>query len=982
MFTIGNIEKKLLDLLAEEEPLNPFTDQELANKLGVARATVTLLRAKLGIANAKERRSKALAALIHRERKGSETSCRSVVRSLAEKGIRVSHATVSKLVHSETAKVEEMRPQINKVGNNQVDNGVVHQAFQTLVGAEGSLRFAIEMAQAAVSYPGGLHTLITGPTGVGKTELASAMYRYAVAAGRLSKDAPFVSFNCADYADNPQLLMAYLFGCKKGAYTGAIEDRVGVVEIANGGVLFLDEIHRLPPQGQEMLFSILDRGCFRRLGETTWERKTAFLLIAATSFPPDKALIEAMRRRIPVVIELPPLCSRPREERRELVIRFFTEEAAKIGSSIELDPMLVEALLLYPCPGNVGQLKADIQVACARAFLKYITGTRGGVVVYLDDAPQTVLEALTNNSLRDKLWPSLEGRIIVTPKTPDSNHRSVTSDVYMVPTNVYEWLESYYRKRNDIQDPAQRALVVGSELERFIESQLRYFETNRALLTDKKIGDLSRPSIIESLKRALVKEFPYALRDTPLITCIAMHLATSAQRYSEGGSPINPEVLLSFGRVNERLREIARRILQHVAIETGISFPPYEDYMLALYLSHAGSKESAGGSPAVGILIVSYGRVASAVRDVVGSLLPGVKLEIMELEYGENWERLRSRLETALKETDGGAGVAVVTDDGLDSIIRTVAAQCGVKIRTFTPLCTTNVLKVARNVNEGKQLSEVVETAGQSIPGEESKAPEEVYLPQAEIIPDLESKKPPVVLVTCITGKGWAERFASELKTSLNMHAEVWPVSVVEAESVWKRERPRVIAVIGPFDPGLSGVVYYPVNKILSPEGRGEVERLIQRYFSRQASEGLGMREVLDPDLIFLDVEANEREQIIRWLCKKLEKKGYIKKSFVDTVLERERMGSTYVGNGVAIPHGIPDEVVKQAIAIGRVKRDCLWADETVRLVFLLALRREARLVIKQLYERVLSNKELINELLNAEDKAAFTKLLFYSVGF
>ncbi len=67
--------------------------------------------------------------------------------------------------------------------------------------------------------------------------------------------------------------MSLLFGYKKGAFTGAEYDAPGLVEEADEGVLFLDEIHRLPPKGQEILFSILDRGKFRRLGETNAERK-------------------------------------------------------------------------------------------------------------------------------------------------------------------------------------------------------------------------------------------------------------------------------------------------------------------------------------------------------------------------------------------------------------------------------------------------------------------------------------------------------------------------------------------------------------------------------------------------------------------------------------------------------------------------------------------------------------------------------------
>jgi len=127
--------------------------------------------------------------------------------------------------------------------------------FRALVGWKESLPPAIKQAKAAVLYPGGgLHTLICGPTGVGKSVLAELMFQFGVQSGVFRRGARLVTFNCADYASNPQLLMAQLFGVAKGAYTGADRDQAGLVEQADGGMLFLDEVHRLPPEGQEMLF--------------------------------------------------------------------------------------------------------------------------------------------------------------------------------------------------------------------------------------------------------------------------------------------------------------------------------------------------------------------------------------------------------------------------------------------------------------------------------------------------------------------------------------------------------------------------------------------------------------------------------------------------------------------------------------------------------------------------------------------------------
>lgn len=178
--------------------------------------------------------------------------------------------------------------------------------FNYLIGANTSLKNQIEQAKAALLYPpNGLHTLIIGSTGVGKSLFVNIMYQYSKYIKKLPEDAPFVVFNCADYANNPQLLLSYIFGHIKGAFTGADKEKEGIVEKADGGILFLDEIHRLPPEGQEMIFYFMDTGTYNKLGETDRQRKANVLLIGATTEDPNSTLLNTFIRRIPITIVIP-----------------------------------------------------------------------------------------------------------------------------------------------------------------------------------------------------------------------------------------------------------------------------------------------------------------------------------------------------------------------------------------------------------------------------------------------------------------------------------------------------------------------------------------------------------------------------------------------------------------------------------------------------------------------------------------------------
>ena len=189
--------------------------------------------------------------------------------------------------------------------------------------------------------------LILGPSGVGKSHLADAMYEFAKSTKNFNDNSKYIVFNCADYADNPQLLLSQLFGSVKGAYTGASEDKIGIVESCNGGILFLDEVHRLPSEGQEILFSILDRGSFRRLGESENVRKSNVMIIAATTENVESSLLLTFRRRIPMVIEIPPIKDRPYEERFELINKIFLEESKRISREMLISKNVINKLMKY-----------------------------------------------------------------------------------------------------------------------------------------------------------------------------------------------------------------------------------------------------------------------------------------------------------------------------------------------------------------------------------------------------------------------------------------------------------------------------------------------------------------------------------------------------------------------------------------------------------------------------------------------------------
>ncbi|MFO0796540.1 MAG: sigma 54-interacting transcriptional regulator [Gemmataceae bacterium] len=228
-----------------------------------------------------------------------------------------------------------------------------------IVGGGAAMKHVLE--QVEVVAPTDSTVLVTGETGTGKELIARAVHRHS---GR--RDRTFVKVNCA--AIPTGLLESELFGHEKGAFTGAVERRVGRFELADGGTLFLDEVGDIPPELQPKLLRVLQEREFERLGSGKTIRVDV-RLVAATHRNLSKLVGEGKFRadlfyRLHVFpVLLPPLRDRPGDV-AELVRHFVGVFARRLGRSYESVPdATLAALQAYPWPGNVRELQHLIERA-------------------------------------------------------------------------------------------------------------------------------------------------------------------------------------------------------------------------------------------------------------------------------------------------------------------------------------------------------------------------------------------------------------------------------------------------------------------------------------------------------------------------------------------------------------------------------------------------------------------------------------------
>lgn len=243
-------------------------------------------------------------------------------------------------------------------------------AFTKLIGHQGSLSSIVQQCKSAITYPnGGLPILLLGPTGVGKSLIATLMYEYGVEKSIFTEKSRCITVNCSEYADNPEFFLTNLFGCKKGAYTGADKDREGLIALANGGMLFLDEVHCLSKECQEKLFLFMDKGIYHMVGDNDQWYEAHEHLVFATTENPQTALLKTLYRRIPIVTHIPALRERPAQEKKELLVHLLEKEAERIHREIRISHRLCQIIEHLQFPENIGQFTNCIRVLVANAYV-------------------------------------------------------------------------------------------------------------------------------------------------------------------------------------------------------------------------------------------------------------------------------------------------------------------------------------------------------------------------------------------------------------------------------------------------------------------------------------------------------------------------------------------------------------------------------------------------------------------------------------
>jgi transcriptional regulatory protein LevR/transcriptional regulator with AAA-type ATPase domain len=649
----------------------------------------------------------------------------------------------------------------NKINSNE-------SQLDLLAKTNISLRDSVEQAKAAILYPPkGMNSLILGCTGVGKSMFASLMHNYALEMKVKTEDSPFIVFNCADYTNNPQLLTSQLFGVKKGAYTGAETDKVGLIEQANGGILFLDEIHRLPPEGQEALFIFLDTGTFRRIGDSEI-RNSDVLIISATTEDPNSALLNTFTRRIPITITIPSLKERTLDERLFLIKSFFKYESIRLNKEIYVSLNSLRALLSYDCPNNIGQLKSDVQLLCAKAYSEFLTNLKSDVRIHSKALPAYIKEGLYKEKEHRVLWNKLMSEEIEYFRF-NGNAEDTNNNIFNNNDNtIYDFIENKLEKLKSLD-------ISDIDIENILEKDIaKHFNKNNSEVSE----EVNRKNLLTIISEDILNCFDKIINhisqkltinfDNNLYTAFALHINTLVNR-------INTDKIIINTNLN-KIRElypfefsIALEVKEIIEKHIGKPIPIDEAGYLTLFLIQDNTFNDVSHDKVRVILIAHGESTATSMADVSNRLLGENYVIPIDASIDVAPSTVLERLKISIQENPTSAGYLLLVDMGsLTTFADVIRSEFNVEIKVISLVSTLHVLESARKALLGAPLDEIYN---------------DVLMVNSyvEIHQNLNSKnvnEHKVLIVTaCLTGEGAAIAIKNFLMSNLRINNDYFEIT-------------------------------------------------------------------------------------------------------------------------------------------------------------------------------------------------------------
>lgn len=694
----------------------------------------------------------------------------------------------------------------NKKGELKERNA--NEVFKKLIGYNGSLKYVVEQCKSAVLYPPmGIPILLIGSSGVGKSFLAQIIYEFSKTSNSIETPERFIIFNCAEYANNPELLSATLFGSVKGAYTGAEKDRLGLMEEADGGVLFLDEIHRLPPEGQEKLFLFLDKGIFRRLGEAGKWRSAKVRMIFATTESPKDNFLQTFLRRIPLIVNIPNFQKRPLSEKLEIIQSIYRKEAINIKKDILVSNKVINILLRNKSGGNIGGLINAIKLSCASALESSNYRSIKVLKIKINNLPIDFMEnfdgALSNVNFVD-MFISCSG-------TEDKNYfNKSSSSISDLISQILKFVEELKKNETTQEEFFRRCLENFNKL----VDEIVFNEIDRKR---NAVMFNSMKKITENILLYIEAEYgiKYFANSPEIITYIIIYFM---EYFNENEENVE-ELIDCVSKKYPKEYKIVIRIIETIEANLDIALNKILNLYMLVYIKSFNQKRR---SDRINAVLIAHGySTASSIASVANRMLGEYIFEAFDMPLELSSPEIVAKLNFYIRETNISNGLIILVDMGsLEGIYKGITKDFYGDLAIINNISTQLALDVGNRILNSESVEQI---AKEVVKGNVSKYN---YIP-------LSKTRKNAVITTCLTGIGAAKKIKDLMdKCFTNNEVEVIAYDYESLKgngkegNIFKQYDVRII--IGTSDPKIEGVPYISIENFIMKKGEALLKNALR----------------------------------------------------------------------------------------------------------------------------------------------------------
>ena len=699
-------------------------------------------------------------------------------------------------------------------GHNNENEDRHDNVFCNLVGHNGSLRGVVQQCKAATNYPtNGLPILLIGDSGVGKSYIAQLIFDYAKEQKIIDTNSRFVIFNCAEYANNPELLSAALFGACKGAYTGADNDKKGLIEEADGGYLFLDEIHRLSSEGQEKLFVFLDKGIFRRVGESGKWRKAKVRAIFATTENPEKVFLKTFLRRIPLITKIPSFNDRPIIEKLELINNIYRKEAVSINKDILLEENIINILINSIWSGNVGKLINTIKITCANAFSERKNIQDAKLKINISHIPKEIIVNFNSELVENNK------SLLIRINDKDNN---IHNEQYEILNNINR---NFIKDINDFKNKKVEEEVFWDKIKANEKLLTSNIEENKFYYYSEGTVEFIRKIVANNLN---IFKNKYGIKAQNNSVDIITNSICSLPLANEKDNLEIKEVLKYLQNEYKKLYKLAEKIV--VEIE-GIMNIELKDITLAYITTNLGLLNKELERNLINAVIIAHGKsTASSIASVANSMLGTYIYDSIDMPIDVSTEDIAKELREYIKNIDGKRGLILLVDMGsLQEIYLGIKDEFNGDIAIVNNVSSLLALDVGNEIINKKPIKEIIK---ESV---EKNVAKYNYIPAT-------SKKKDAIITTCSTGIGTAEKIKSLLEQCLKdkditILAYDYDKLKAGGEKQYIFNEYRVRLIIGLSNPNIENVPYLSLEDMIMGNDKAKILNILKDILDEDTME-------------------------------------------------------------------------------------------------------------------------------------------------